>query len=242
MMGPVYLRLAGACLLTAFPAVADAVQVRIVTDDGMPLPESTFLQLGCDDAEPARTTAGNDGSFEFESASARPDCLLEVDAPGYRGGSVRVEDLPGDHRIPAMVLHRLGKNQGEAISVSNLAAPEAAVREFHSAIRAMGTHNPEGLDSAIQHLRAAIQTYPNYAGAWFEMGRILLARGDPPDAIDAFRRAVQADPWYVSPYEPLILLLEAAGDREGAARACRGLRRINPKLPGDCHRKMGSGL
>jgi len=55
-------------------------------------------------------------------------------------------------------------------------------------------------------------------------------------AVAAFREAIRAEPWFVSPYEPLMLLLEAGGDSVAADRVCEGLRRINPSLPADCRR------
>ena len=91
-----------------------------------------------------------------------------------------------------------------------------------------------GIEKALAHLQSATEAYPSYAQAWFEIGRLHLALGDASSALQAFQQSVQADPWFVSPYEPLILLLESSGDAAGAATACTRLRRINPALPADC--------
>lgn len=235
-MGRVHSRLASACLLAVCPLSADSLRGRILADDGVPLPDTATVKLVCDDSVLATASLDSEGRFALEDASEHPGCFLEVTAPGYRRESLGTEQTPADHRIPAVVLHRLGKNQGETMSVSHLAAPEDAVRSFHAAVREIRKQPDGDLDSAIEHLRVAVRAYPGYAQAWFELGRLNLAQGDVPIAIEAFREAIRADPWFVSPYEPLILLLEAAGDSGGADRACLGLRRINPSLPPNCIR------
>ncbi len=147
---------------------------------------------------------------------------------------ISTEDLPSDPRIAGIVLHRLGKSHGESISVSHLAAPPEAVQRFHAAIREAEGAESTDYEAVLKHLRAAVQLYPDYAQAWFEIGRIGLALGDSASARDALQQAVRADPWFVSPYEPLILLLEAAGQSDQAARTCQRLREINPALSAGC--------
>ena len=237
MMGPMRLRLAILCLLAAIPATADSVQVRIVTDDGMPLPESSVVRLQCVGSETLSEMAGTSGTVVLETPTGQTDCFLEAAAPSYRRASLDLDELPLDPRIPALVLHRLGKNQGETIGVSHLAAPDNAVHSFHAAVRELREREDGDIEAALGHLDAAVRAYPDYAQAWYEIGRLRLALGDAARAIGAFREAVRADPWYVSPYEPLILLLEAAGDEAAAGRVCGGLRRINPELPADCGRQ-----
>ena len=122
------------------------------------------------------------------------------------------------------------------MSVSHLSAPPAAVARFHAALRALRGGPGQDIELALGHLQSAVGAFPGYADAWFEIGRLHLASGSPGDAIGAFQEALRADPWLVSPYEPLILLLEAAGDPAGARQVCAGLRRINPALPEDCGR------
>ncbi len=234
MMGPVFIRLASAGLLTVGSVCADPLLGRILADDGMPLPTNATVQLICDGSVLASARVDDEGGFSLDNTPARSGCSLSASAAGYRQQAVRVSDLPLNHRIPAIVLHRLGRNQGEAVSVSFLAAPEDALQSFQAAIRKLQARPVSDPNSARQHLRSAIRKFPGYAQAWFELGRLHLAQGDIPAAIRSFQEAVRADPWFVSPYEPLILLLKSTGDADAADRACQGLRRINPSLPADC--------
>ena len=220
--------------LAATSALAGSVRGRIVTDDGMPLPASTRVVLHCGRMEQPAVGVDEEGWFEISSPSDPQECSALIESRGYRTARVELTALPEDPHIPAAVLHRLGKNHGESISVSHLAAPEAAMRHFHAAVRELDGESAAGIDKALVHLHSAIQAYPGYAQAWFEMGRLQLALGKASDALQALQQSVQADPWFVSPYEPLILLLESSGDAAGVASACKKLRRINPALPPGC--------
>ena len=220
--------------LAATPALGDSVRGRIVTDDGMPLPASARVALRC--GAPAQSEVGIDpeGWFELPNLPDPPGCSAAVTARGYRTASVNLAALPTDPRIPIAVLHRLGKNHGESISAAHLAAPTDARRHFHAAVRALDQETAGGIDRALDHLQSAVLVYPAYAQAWFEIGRLQLALADASGALQAFQRSVQADPWFVSPYEPLLLLLRSSGDTAGAERACARLRQINPSLPPGC--------
>ena len=55
-------------------------------------------------------------------------------------------------------------------------------------------------DGAQQSFRKAVDIYPQYAVAWFELGRISLLKGDTAGAKQAFGKSMQLDPQYVNPY------------------------------------------
>ena len=220
--------------LAVASALGSSVRGRIVTDDGMPVPASAQVALHCGATAQSEAGIDPDGWFELPNLSDPLACSISVTARGYRTASVNLAELPADPLIPAAVLHRLGKNHGESISVTHLAAPADATRHFHAAVRVLRQEASGGIDRALDHLQSAVGAYPAYAQAWFEIGRLQLALADAPSALQAFQRSVQADPWFVSPYEPLLLLLKSSGDTAGAERACAKLRLINPALPPGC--------
>ena len=230
--GRMALRMILVAALCIVPAVSEVLRGRVIADDGNPLPGATEIALQCGD-EVVATRVDSEGAFAFEAREDSADCSLSVVAPGYRRIEDSVAKLPRDPRIPAFVLYRLDRNQGESISVSHLAAPPEAIWHYHSAVRMMRSAQADA-DAILTHLGEAVRIYPGLAQAWFETGRLQLALGRPDKAVQAFRNALNADPWYVSPYQPLILLLRAQGDSAAASEACQGLRRINPELPTDC--------
>ncbi len=207
---------------------------HITTDDGMPLPSAAVMELRCEGSVPVPIPLDQNGGFALERDISYQECSLWVSSPRYRHSGTNPSKLPYNPRIPAMVLYRLGKSHGESISASHLAAPVEAKRHYHAAMRELQRHDGAEPATVAGLLRAAVETFPGYAQAWFEIGRLKLAGGDPVGAQQAMQRAIEADPWFVSPYEPLILLLEAAGESDAAATACEGLRRINPRLPTNC--------
>lgn len=207
---------------------------HIATDDGMPLPAASVMELRCGESAPVPIPLDQDGGFRLEPTAGGMECLIWVNSPGYRHSSIAISSLPRSPRIPATVLYRLGKSHGESISATHLIAPSEAKRHYHAAMRELQRQDGPDRATVEEHLRAAVEVFPGYAQAWFEIGRLRLAGGEPDGALQALQRAVGADPWFVSPYEPLVLLLEAAGESDAAATACQGLRRINSRLPADC--------
>ena len=207
---------------------------HIATDDGMPLPAASVMELRCGESARVPIPLDQDGGFRLDPNAGGRDCSIWVNSPGYRESSLAISGLPRSPRIPAIVLYRLGKSHGESISATHLMAPPEAKRHYHAAMRELQRRDGPDRATVEEHLRAAVAAFPGYAQAWFEIGRLRLATGEPEGALHALQRAVGADPWFVSPYEPLILLLEAAGESDAAATACQGLRRINSRLPADC--------
>ena len=227
-------RLLLALMLASFTADSETIRGRVVTDDGMPLVESVSVELRCGQSAPKFAAIDGDGLFEINHSREHAECILIINTPGYRQEIVPAASLPMNSKIPGIALHRLGKSWGESISISHLAAPPEARRSFHAAIRELRRGEEATVESVLMNLEAAVEVYPGYAQAWFEIGRLRLAQQDPEGAMAALRRAVRADPWFVSPYEPLILLLRATGAFEEARRACKNLRKVNPSLPIDC--------
>lgn len=229
-------RLLLALTLASFPAESETIRGRIVTDDGMPLFESARVELHCGQSALESAAVDGDGMFEFSHPRQHAECNVAINAPGYRRANVPVASLPMNPEIPGVSLHRLGKSRGESISVSHLAAPPDARRRYHAAMREMRRGEEARVETVLTNLEAAAKLYPGYAQAWFEIGRLRLAQRDLERAVGALRRAVRADPWFVSPYEPLILLLRAIGAIEEAVSVCEDLRKVNPALPADCGR------
>lgn len=221
-------------VLAATPALSDSVRGRVLTDDGMPLPASARVALRCGLTAQSEVGIDPEGWFVLSNLPDSLGCSAVISAPGYRTASVNLAALPADPLVPAAALHRLGKNHGESISVTHLVAPADAKSHFHVAVRVLEQETVGGIDRALGHLQSAVRAYPAYAQAWFEIGRLQLALGDASSALQAFQKSVQADPWFVSPYEPLLLLLRSSGDSTGAVRACATLRQINPALPPGC--------
>lgn len=95
------------------------------------------------------------------------------------------------------------------VSAVRLAIPSKASGEYE---KACGAFKGKRYSDAEQHLRTAIQIYPDYAAAWVVLGQVLEAQQRADDAQSACAKAHDLDPGYVASY----LCLAEFAARQGA--------------------------
>lgn len=93
-------------------------------------------------------------------------------------------------------------------SVDLLKIPSKAQKEYRSACSALKNNQ---LASSEQHLRKAVQIYPNHAAGWVMLGQVLEAQQQTDLARAACSQASQADTKYLLSY---LCLAEIAGREE----------------------------
>ncbi len=223
--------IAAALLVAATASAADSVRGRVLLDDVIPPSAPIEVRLVCDGSTAAETTADQAGWFEIRlPRKGREACRLAASAPGYEPDQAALATLPLDPAIGALVLQRSGKWNGYALSSTSLAVGEEARAHFEAAARAMRQGSQDGMARAEQGFAQAVELAPGFAEAWYQLGRMRLARQDAEGGRDALEQALSADPWYISPYRPL-LLLELGGERwEQAAALSAQLLELNPYL------------
>jgi tetratricopeptide (TPR) repeat protein len=160
----------------------------------------------------APTEAGRGGSNPNRLRDYWRDCKLQAVLAGFTSGSVelagKLSDL-GITDVGTIALHRLGHVEGFTISATSAQAPAKAKKEYE---KGRDLEKKEKWDAALESFQKAVETYPNYAIAWFETGRVQVQRGDLVAARQSFLRAMSADSKFVSPYQELAQL--AARDRQ----------------------------
>ncbi|MCP5119890.1 MAG: tetratricopeptide repeat protein, partial [bacterium] len=166
----------------------------------------------------------------FVIAADGDGCAVRASLAGYRSDTIPTHELPTNPKVAALVLHRQGKYQGAAISATWLAAPEPAKLAFHAAIRGMRLGADGDYASAVKSLESAVELYPEYAAAWYELGSLSLVAGDRPAAQEALSKAIAADPWSISPDDPLLLITLAEQKGERARALCDRMLAMNPYL------------
>jgi tetratricopeptide (TPR) repeat protein len=97
----------------------------------------------------------------------------------------------------------MGDAKGSSTSATSAQAPKDAQKAYQKGLDAEKAGNP---DEAQKALAKAVEIFPRYALAWFELGQVYEQRGHPPEAKDAYNHAVAADANYVNPYEKLYKL------------------------------------
>ena len=139
------------------------------------------------------------------SERALMGCELRATLAGYRSDNLnlagrRVMDNPD---VGTIILHRLANVEGTIVSASSLAAPKDARKAYDKAREAM---RKDKWDEAGKNLQKAVEIYPKYADAWFELGRYYHHSNNGDEAVKAYSQAIQIDPKFVKPYVPMAVL------------------------------------
>jgi tetratricopeptide (TPR) repeat protein len=120
-----------------------------------------------------------------------------------------------------------GKNGGETKLPP---AQPNAVRDFDAAMRAVKLGGPEAADKAIERLRDAVKVDPRLWEAWYDLGVLLLGRGESGDAIGALSRALAIK----QGFRPALLARAEAARQSGDTDAARAdYQRALDQDPGD---------
>src|ERR1035438_4854896 len=124
------------------------------------------------------------------------DCAIRFSLPGYRTDMVSMSTAKpvGHPYLGIVVLHFVARVDGYLISPTSLAAPKDAKKAFDKA-QEVTRKNKQA--EALQNYQKAVQIYPQYAAAWYELGRLQAAAKKAADAKQSFNAAIKADPQYL---------------------------------------------
>ena len=129
-------------------------------------------------------------------------CEIRATLAGYRSEAVlltgrRFMDNPD---VGVIILHRMGNVEGDTISLTTALAPKDAKKAYEKGREAMKKNK---LADAQKELQKAVELYPKYSIAWYNLGLVKDQQKDAAGARSAFLEAMAADPKYVNPYLPL---------------------------------------
>jgi tetratricopeptide (TPR) repeat protein len=175
-------------------------------------PPGTFAVFLHGATTPFETATETDagGRFQFHKLAAGTYTL--VISTAARGELQRTIELsPGTVdsrgrlnlalRIENSRLESDGKRSTRAtVSATILSIPDGAVKEYQEAQRCLSRRDS---DCASGHLRRAVQTAPQFAAAWNQLGTIAYQTQRYEEAETNFRRALSAD---AEAFEPLVNL------------------------------------
>jgi len=142
------------------------------------------------------------GASSISQDNAYWDCDLRARLPGYRSETIslagrRMLDSPD---VGVILLFPIAGIQGLTASATSGQAPKTARKAYEKGLNAVKKNKP---DQAEQEFRKAVQLYPKYAEAWYELGKTLEHREHDPEAREAYASALAADSKYVYPYQQL---------------------------------------
>jgi tetratricopeptide (TPR) repeat protein len=153
---------------------------------------------------------GQTGSSASRGNSlSRPDlagCDLRASLPGFRSSSVSlgIRQSLDNPDVGTIILTRMGNVEGTTISMTSLNAPKDSLKAFTKGRELV---KKEKYDDAQREFQKAVDGYPKYASAWYQLGLLQVAK-QPDEAEKSFNRSIEADPKFMNPYLDLVLLLE----------------------------------
>lgn len=176
------------------------------------IPEPALL-LPCD------VTAELEG---YRSTSAEVG-LLAVDGVTVVGDRTRID-------LGFLVLHHLEDLDHYARSSTTSQATGPARRAYAAGIRALENQFPE-YERAASRFEKAVEAYPGFAGGWSALGLTRWILGNDGAALQAFTRAINADPKYLMPYEVMMEMVAENENWEELESLAAAYLEISPDAP-----------
>jgi tetratricopeptide (TPR) repeat protein len=148
-------------------------------------------------------TASNPGGGMKDSQLA--GCELRAVLPGYRSDAVMLamHKYMDNPDIGTIILRRIGTVEGLTLSGTTGMAPKDAHKAYEHGMDLM--KKPK-LEEAEKEFQKAVDIYPRFAAAWYELGRVFERRTQMEQARNAYAQSIAADSKYLRPYERLYII------------------------------------
>ncbi len=189
-----------------------------------------FSRLGSPGTE-AFGSAGIGGGLASTRSVDLSSCELKAQLPEYQSdvislGRRRALDNPD---VGLIILHSMKPTEIGTVSLKTLAAPKDARKAYEKAGKELQKENPN-FSKASKELTKAVEIYPEFASAWYFLGKVRLAQKDRPAASQAFKEAKAADSEYANPYLSLALMALEEERWEAASDLSNQALEVNPRL------------
>ena len=215
---------------------------RVAASDGTALPNNVLVERICNERVRQQVYATGQGDFSmqmgsivnsFVDASGDPglrdgtpsratqmgiprrelmNCELRASAAGFHAARIHLVDLTatfGSLDVGSIVVQRATKIQGTTVNAAIYRTPKNARQAYEKGLAAA---NNGKLANARTYFEKAVQIYPKFANAWFELGTVLRKQKETDAARSAFVNATSADAKFLPPYLPLTLMAFEAGN------------------------------
>jgi tetratricopeptide (TPR) repeat protein len=215
---------------------------RVATDDGTPVPHDVLVERVCNARVLQQVYASSRGDFSMElgamtdsyvdaSGDGSPrygqarkapgtgisrleltNCELRAAVSGFHSSVISLVELTPDSSsmdVGAIVVHRAAKIQGMTLDAAPYKAPRDARRAYEKGLEA---ERKGRLADARQYFEKAVEIYPKFANAWFQLGAVLQNLAQKEPARTAYTHATTIDSKFLPPYLSLASLAFEAED------------------------------
>ena len=172
-------------------------------------------------------TGSSTGGMGGGNSTVLMGCELRAQLAGYRSSAVQLAQRRSmdDPDVGIIFLHRMGNDEGSMVSMTALQAPKDAKKAFEKGMDALKKKKSE---DAQKNFQKAVDTYPKYADAWYQLGELQLTAKNTEAARNSFGQAIAADPKLVTPYVQLAILDGKEGKWKETADNTNKAIRLDP--------------
>ena len=170
---------------------------------------------------------GSQGGLNGLNGRDLMGCDLQASLAGFRSDQVNLGtrhslDNPD---VGSIILHRLANVEGLTISATSAFAPKDAKKAFE---KGRDASRKQKWDEAEKDFQKAVDNYPKYAAAWYQLGLVQMEKKNEDAARKSYAQALAADSKFVSPYQELAMMDARAQKWQDVVDDTDHLLRLNP--------------
>jgi hypothetical protein len=215
---------------------------RVATYDSSPIPNDVLVERVCNNKVRQEVYASPHGDFSMQLGSradsfpeGSPDaaspngnanrdstmgiprqeltnCEVRVSASGFYSRTVslmEVDTFGSNVDLGVIVVKRGTKVEGTTLSAIPYLAPKDARKAYEKGLEA---EKRGKLADARKYFETAVEIYPSFAYAWFQLGSVLQKENQRDEARKAYTQATTLDSRFLPPYLFLASLAYEAGN------------------------------
>jgi hypothetical protein len=160
----------------------------------------SFLDASASGDRGSQDGAASKASRTGISRRELANCELRASASGFHPGVISLVDLDtfgSSIDVGAIVVQRATKIEGMTLSATPYKAPKDARRAYEKGLAAERNGK---LANARKYFEQAVEIYPRYASAWFQLGSVLQKENQNDTARTAYIQATTIDTKFLPPY------------------------------------------
>ena len=160
-------------------------------------------------------------------ASQFVGCTVDASLPGFNSTPIVVanRNVLDSPNLGTISLHRESGSGDSALSITTASAPKEALKSLEKARTEWLDNKP---DRAQKDLQKAVETYPQFAEAWYQLGKIQEA-AKSPDAWNSYSKSTAADPKFNLPHQHLAALAVLSGKWQEVVEQTTIELQLNPR-------------
>jgi hypothetical protein len=203
---------------------------RVATNDGSRVPIDALIERVCNNRVRQEVYASPEGDFSmqlgsradsFPEGSADPtspygatnkdsvmgisrreltNCELRVSASGFHSRDISLLDVDNFGAridVGVIVVQRGAKPEGTTVSATPYKAPKDARKAYERGLQAERNGK---LADAHKYFETAVEIYPSFTNAWFQLGTVLQKENQKDAARKAYTHATTLDTRFLPPY------------------------------------------